>query len=542
MKKRWIALLVGVVLCVSVIASGCSNNTASNDAKNISVNVGPEPNSIDPALNTAVDGGTMIVHAFEGLTKLDQEGKVQLAQAEKIDVSDDQLTYTVTLRDGVKWSDGQAVKAQDFVYSWKRAVNPATASEYAYMYAPIKNANEITAGTLADPDQLAVTAKDDKTIEITLAGPCTYFEELLAFPTFYPVRQDIVEGNENWIRDAKTYIGNGPYQMAEWKHNEKIVFHKNPNYYDFEKLVPETITFVLSEEDNAILTAYQNGEIVLADSIPNQEIEAWKDKPDFQTTKQLGTYFICFQTEKKPFDDPKVRKALSLAIDRNYLVNQITKIGENPAGGFVPDTLFDADTSKKFRDVGGDFWSVKEEDYQANIEQAKQLLAEAGYPNGEGFPAIEYLYNPATPHQEVAEALMNMWKDNLGITVKAASQDWNVFIDTRTNGDYQVSRHGWLADYNDPISFLDMWVTGAGNNNARWSNTKYDDLINRAQNSGNREERFQLMHEAENILMEEMPIAPLYFTEDLFLKSPKLKGFYDSPLGFKYFMYSYLGD
>lgn len=554
MRKKLTALLLAAVLCVTALAGCAQNNQPGSGSEGgtsqsgnatgqtLSVNVGPEPNSIDPALNTAVDGGTMLVHTFEGLTKLDKEGKPQLAQAEKIELSDDKLTYTVTLRADVKWSDGQPVTAEDFVYSWRRVVNPDTAAEYAYMMEPVKNAAAITSGDVTDLSQLGIKAIDERTLEIQLEAVCTYFEELLAFPVYYPVRKDLVEGNDNWTRDPAAYVGNGPYKMVEWKHNEVIVMEKNPHYYGLSELVPQQIRFVLLEDDNAILNAYENGDIVLADSMPNAEIEAWKDKEDFQTTHQLGTYFIIFQTEKEPFNDPKVRKALSLSIDRNYLVDRITKIGENPASGFVPDTVFDADTSKKFREVGGSYWSVDQADYESNVAEAKKLLAEAGYPNGEGFPVVEYMYNPATPHLEVAESLIDMWKSQLGITVKAASQDWNVFIDTRRNGDYQIARHGWIADYNDPISFLDMWVTGSGNNNAMWSNSKYDELIKQARLSADRDERFRLMHQAEDILMEEMPVAPLFYVQDLYLKNPKLQGFYDSPLGFKYFMYASMAD
>lgn len=554
MRKKLTALLLAAVLSVTFLAgcapnkepdassAGSSQGAANGEGQTLSINVGPEPNSIDPALNTAVDGGTMLVHTFEGLTRLDKEGKPQLAQAEKIVKSEDQLTYTVTLREDAKWSDGQPVKAEDFVYSWQRVIDPNTGSEYSYMLEPIKNGAAILNGEETDVTKLGVTAQDDRTLVIELQAVYTYFEELLAFPVYYPVRKDIVDGNENWTRDPSTYVGNGPYKMVEWKHNEAIVMEKNEHYYGLDKLVPKQLRFVLLEDDNAILNAYENGEIVLADSMPNAEIDAWKDKEDFQTTHQLGTYFVIFQTEKAPFNDPKVRKALSLAIDRQYLVDRITKIGENPAGAFVPDTVFDADSTKKFREVGGDYWSVKPEDYEANVAEAKKLLAEAGYPDGAGFPVVEYMYNPATPHSEVAEALINMWKTELGITVKAASQDWNVFIDTRNQGNYQMARHGWLADYNDPISFLDMWVTGGGLNNANWSNAQYDELINKVRMSGDNEERFRLMHEAEKILMEEQPIAPLYYYQDLYLKNPKLQGFYDSPLGFKYFMYASMAD
>jgi len=550
MKKKFL-LVLSMLLVMSMILSSCKPATQEpgGDAKVtqspnatqppkkevvLSVNVGPEPATIDPALNSAVDGGTLIIHAFEGLMTLDKDGVPVCAQAESYTVSDDGLTYTFKLREGLKWSDGKPLTAHDFVYAWNRAIDPETAADYEYIFEVIEGYEE---------GKLNVTATDDRTLVVKLKAVTPYFLELCAFPTFYPVRQDIVEANpEGWTLDPKTYIGNGPYMVEEWAHDSYILMKKNPNYWNASAVTgPDKIKFLLMDDDNAILAAFENGEILFADSMPNDEIDAWRSKPEFNLQGQLGTYYVSFNVQKPPLDNPLVRKALILAVDRNYIVEKIGKAGQQPAGAYVPTGLSDADPNQEFREVGGNYYSVAKEDYEKNLEEARKALAEAGYPNGEGLPTIEYLYNEGTGHQLIGEALQQMWKE-IGVNVTLASQEWNTFLDTRKNGDYYIARNGWLADYNDPITFLDMWITGGGNNDAQWSNKEYDELIRRVKSSSDRKERMELMHKAEDILFEEWVLCPIYFYVDIYLKSEKLDGFYSSPLGFKYFMYTQIKD
>jgi oligopeptide transport system substrate-binding protein len=546
MKKSVLTKSLAMLLVLTMVAAtaltGCGKkNAASNDGTaaggySIDVSVGPEPESIDPTMNTAVDGSTLISHVFEGLMKLDKDGKTYIpGAAESYTVSDDGLTYTFKIRQDAKWSDGQDLKAQDFVYSWQRLVDPATASDYNYMLDMVVNATDITAGT-KDKSELGVKAVDDKTLEVKLTVKTPYFLEICAFPGLFPEREDIITANpDNWTQDPKTYIGNGPYVLDSWTHQSMIVMKKNSNYYGVKDLGPETINFHLMEDDNTILAAFENGEILFGDSLPSEEIDRMKDK-GLYIEGQLGTYFLCINTQDAVLKDANVRKALSLAIDRNYLVESVAKGGQQPADTFVATGLTDSDTSKQFHDVDKKWYSVDPKDYDANVAQAKQLLSDAGYPDGKGFPSIELMINPG--HEAIAEAVIYMWQQKLGINATISSQDWAVFIDTRQKGDYQIARHGWLADYNDPITFLDMWVTGGGNNDAKYSNPAYDDLISKVKASSDKNERFTLMHQAEDILAQDMPIIPLYFYTDLYLKSDKLQGFYSSPLGYKFFMYA----
>ncbi|MCI9502732.1 MAG: peptide ABC transporter substrate-binding protein [Hungatella sp.] len=515
---------------------------------NIAVCLASEPQSIDPALNSAVDGAITINHVFEGLIKWvdDGQGNATLAPGqaeswEKVVNDDGTVTYTFKMRDGIKWSDGKEVTAKDFEYSWKRLANPETAADYCYMIDMVQGYAGVADGT-ADPDTLAVKAVDDKTLEVVLTYDCPYFEEIAAFPSTFPVRQDVVEGNEEWTYDPATYIGNGPYKMKEWSHNAYILTEKNTEYYDYENLGPATIRFTLLDDANAILAAYNSGELQFIEELPVDEVANYLVSGDLKIVDYIGTYYVCFNTEDEVFSDPKVRKAFNLAIDRNYIVENVTQTGQVPAGGFVPAGVYDAEGpgGDDFRAKGKDYYSVAAEDYEANCEEARQLLAEAGYPGGEGFPTVEYLYNTNDEHKAVGEALQNMWQTVLGVNVTLNNQDWNVFLQTRKDGDYQIARNGWIADYNDPCSFLDMWYTDGGNNDAQYSNPEYDALIDAAKATSVPEERMEAFHKAEDILMGQDNVhAPIYFYTQKYMMDDSIQGMYYTPLGYFFFGYTH---
>lgn len=522
-------------------------DTASSDGFNLAVCLASEPQTIDPALNSAVDGAIMINHMFEGLVKWVDDGEGNAVTApgqaeswEKVVNDDGTVTYTFTLRDGIKWSDGQPVTAGDFEYSWKRLANPETAADYCYMIDMVQGYASVADGS-ADPDTLGVKALDDKTLEVTLSYDCPYFEEIMAFPATFPVRQDMVEGNDEWTYDVSTYIGNGPYKMAEWSHNAYILAEKNENYYDYDNLGPDTIRFTLLDDANAMLAAYNSGELDFIENFPTDEMANYLASGEITVADYLGTYYVCFNTEDEVFSDPLIREAFSLAIDRNYIVENVSQAGEVPATAYVPSGVNDAEgpSGDDFRTVGGEYYSVAEEDYEANCERARELLAEAGYPNGEGFPTVEYTYNTDDKHKAIAEALQNMWQEVLGVTVTLSNQDWNVFLESRKQGDYQIARNGWIADYNDPCSFLDMWYTGGGNNDAQYSNPEYDALIDAAKATSNQEERMAAFHQAEDILIgQDSVLAPIYFYTQPYMLADDIQGMYYTPLGYFFFGYT----
>ena len=572
MKKRTLAMLLAGVMCVGLLA-GCGGSKPSeapsaapssepsaapaDEPFEITLNIASEPQSIDPALNSAVDGAIMINHMFEGLMKWKDSGveangsdgtatnaELTYGQAEsyeKVENADGTVTYTFTLRDDAKWSDGKPVTAGDFVYSWQRLVNPETAADYNYMIDCVVNANEIMAGEM-DPSELAVSAPDDRTFVVTIAAELPYFTELCAFPATFPVRQDIIEAKgDQWTFDTASYIGNGAYKMTEWEHNSKIVMEPNAEYYDVANLGPDKITFKLMDDQNAMLSGFRSGELDFIEEAPQAELAGLIASGEMKIVDYIGTYYVCYQTQKAPFDDPRVRKAFTLAIDRTYIVNQVTQSGQVEASGFVPAGIYDAAgaSGDDFRTTGGDYYAETDADYEANCEEARRLLAEAGYPNGEGFPVVEYLYNTSEAHKAVGEALQFMWEEELGVTVTLNNQEWATFLQTRKNGDYSIARNGWIADYNDPMTFLDMWVTGGGNNDAQYSNPKYDELIAAAKLSTDPAERMDLMHQAEDLLMgEDGVLGPIYFYTQKYMVSDRIDGMFYTPLGYFFFLYA----
>lgn len=539
--KKVLALLFAALMVFSCFA--CNTQGPAEEFE-LNVNIASEPESIDPALNTAVDGAVMINHMFEGLYKWIDDGngvaKLVLGQAESVDVNAEKTVYTFKIRENAKWSDGQAVTASDFVYSWQRLVDPATAADYCYMADILLNANEIMAGE-KDKSELGVKAIDEHTLEVTLHTPCPYFEEIMAFPSLMPVRQDMIEkGGDQWTFDLSTYVGNGPYKMESWEHNSKIRLVKSENYYDYAKLGPNAINFALMDDANAIYAAFNSGQLNFIEEVPVAEIHTLVEQGKLNIDKYIGTYYVCFQTQKAPFDDVRVRKAFSLAIDRNYIVEQITRTGQVPASGFVPYGVNDAlgIEGDDFRTVGGNYMDVSKEAYEANCEEARRLLAEAGYEGGAGFPVVEYLYNTSDNHKAIGEALQQMWQDELGVTVNLVNQEWNTFLQTRKEGNYSIARNGWIADYNDPMSFLDMWLTGGGNNDAHYSNAEYDALIMQAKSTSDAAERMRLMHQAEDILMgEDVVHAAIYFYTNKYM-AQGFTGMYYTPLGYYFFGYT----
>lgn len=573
-KRKLVSLLLSGALVFGLLAGcggGTSNSNETPDAQNsgtpsseapsgdafeMTVNIASEPQSIDPALNSAVDGAIMLSHMFEGLMRWKDSGSEtagtngtcnnavldygQAESYEKTPNEDGTVTYTFKLRDDAKWSDGKDVTAQDFVFSWQRLVSPETAADYSYMIDCVVNANEIINGE-KEPSELGVKAVDEKTFEVTLTSDLPYFTEICAFPATFPVREDIVS-NAQWTYDPATYVSNGAYKMTSRVTNSEIVMEPNEYYYGVDTLGPKKITFKLMDDQNAMLNGFKSGELDFIESMPTDEIAGLMASGDLKIVDYIGTYYVCYQTQKAPFDDPRVRKAFTLAIDRTYIVNEITQTGQVEAGGFVPAGVYDADgaTGDDFRTQGGNYYEPMSGDdkaqYEANCEEARALLAEAGYPNGEGFPVVEYLYNTGDDHKSVAEALQNMWQTQLGVTVTLNNQEWATFLQTRKDGDYSIARNGWIADYNDPMSFLDMWLTGGGNNDAQYSNAEYDAKIQAAKASTDPAERMQLMHEAEDIIMgQDYALCPLYFYTQKYMLADGIQGMYYTPLGYFFF-------
>ncbi|MDR3333944.1 MAG: peptide ABC transporter substrate-binding protein [Treponema sp.] len=543
MNKKLILVVLGLsLLGMGLSASGRTAATPAATGSTMNIVVGPEPNSIDPGLNNAVDAFIYISHAYEGLYRFADngsgEGKLAPGQAEsytKTVNADGTVTYVFKLRPNLKWSDGKSLVAQEFVYSWSRVVDSSNGSPYDYFFDMVVNAAEITLGK-KNKSELGMRAIDDRTLEIILTYDCPYFMDVVAASlTGSPLRADLVEGKDQWTFSPSTYIGNGPYRMKEWVHNSYILLEKNPYYYA-PVPGPETLKFMLMDNDNAILAGFRNGEIDFIESFPVDEVPGLIASGEMHIVNYLGTYYISLNASKAPFDNALVRKAFSLAIDRNFIVNQITRSGEKAADGFVPGGVSDAaGAGSDFRKTRGGYYSTRPEDYEKNVAEAKRLLAEAGYPNGRNFPVVEYIYNTSDAHRAIGEALQDMWHTQLGVNITLSNQDWAVFLDTRDNGDYLIARNGWIGN-SDPISFLDLFISSSPNNDSQYHNPRYDAIIAQARSTSVPAERMRFMHQAEDLFIgEDSVVAPVYFYTNKYMMNPALTGMYYTPTGLFYF-------
>lgn len=453
--------------------------TMTNGADTLRINLASEPDYLDPALNSSVDGACLAANSFSGLYTYNADGVCEPACAEGYEVTEDGLTYTVTLKEGLKWSDGSDLTAADFVYSWNRAISPDTAADYEYMFSGFDGYEDGT---------LNVTALDDTTLEFVLTAPCAYMEDLMAFPTFFPVKQEAVESNPDWQTTPggwcteAGFVSNGAYVCTGWDHDVSMTYTKNPYWYDADNVTIETLEFMLSADDTAIFSAYNAGDVDIIDTVPTDEIQNLLDNPEFYIIDNLGTYYAAFNcmsdlfADKTPEQAACMREAFSLLIDRDYICENVGQTGQIAANAYIPLGMADGN--------GGVFKPSAEEgyydayainnDYEGTVAKAVELLKAAGYKFDEDGTlsdetpiSIEYLTNESTAHVAVAESMQQDFAV-LGIEMTINVQDWNVFLEERKNGNFDFAREGWLADFNDPINMLEMWTTVSGNNDCQY--------------------------------------------------------------------------
>ena len=555
MKKRILPLLLTAAMVAGLAGCGSTaakETTAASDnnqttaesteagsttgEKILKVQVGPDPETVDPALNSAVDGGNMILHAFEGLLTLDENGQLKEGQAESWETSEDGLTWTFHLRDGLKWSDGTDLTAEDFVYSWQRVCDPNVAAPYAEtVLGMVKGYDEAVAG---DITKLDVQAPDEKTVVVNLAHPCSYFGDLAAFATLNPVQKATVEANgDAWATSADTYISNGPFMMTEWVPGSHITFSKNPNYWNAEAIKLDKLEFELIEDSNAAYSAYTSGEVDMIKDVPTEEIPSLQGNEEFHVDPIIGTYYVSLNLQKEYFQDARVRKALSLAIDRNYVANTLMQGTYSPASAIVGPGWLDTDGSSFAENANGGTPYIDNDNFDANLEEAKKLLEEAGYPNGEGFPQIEYTTNDAGYHKVVAEYLQQAWAA-IGIDLKVNIVEWASFTPMRRNGEFDVARNGWVGDYTDPSNILELFCTTNGNNDGKYTNADFDAAIEDSRVTTDAATRSEDLHKAEDLLMEDAGCIPIAYYNDFWLQSSKITGSWHSANGFWYFMYA----
>ena len=600
--KKTIAMLLAAAMSLSLVACGggasSSAPAASGDAasstpstpavQELSVCLASEPDTLDPALNSAVDGATMTSHLFSGLVIVADAAEELV---EGVVNEDGTVTYTYTLRDGLKWSDGQPVTAADFEFAWKRAASVELAADYGYMFEVVDGYADVWAETPAADAELNVHAIDEKTLEVTLANSVAYWNELLAFPTYFPVREDVV-ANEAWATDPSTYVCNGPYTITGWEHDSVITLTKNENYVDADTITLDVLKCFLSDDHNNLLTNFENGDWQMIDEVPTNEMAALAvDYPtEYNVVGQIGTYYVCWNINEDilPADSgltgaeaeaakAEIRNAIGLLFNRNYIVEEIGQAGQVPASSFVAMGMTNPDGTQFYETAGDNsfpgYYDVSVDAYEANWASAidtlkKYYTFDEATQQFTNFPTLTYLYNTSDAHKAIGEYLAGAMSA-VGITMNLENQEWSTFLNTRKNGDFSVARNGWLADYNDPICFLDMWTTVSGNNDVQygkgdhaalamydldltglgydvkvedgtWAET-YDVLIATIKCETDNEKRFELMHIAEDILMESGCIVPLYFYTDIFMIDDAVEGFFCNPLGYKYFMYCTVG-
>ncbi len=496
---------------------------------------GAEPKALDPHLVTGVAEYNILAALLEGLVSEDPRDLSPVpGAAERWEISEDGCTYTFHLRAEGRWSNGDPVRAGDFVFSFRRMLSPALAAENAYLLYPLKNARRFHAGETQDFREVGAVAADDRTLVLTLEHPTPYLLQLLSQPPWFPVHPPTIERhgridqrNTAWTR-PENWVGNGPFVLERWEVNKELTVRRNPLYWDAARVRLDGIRFLPIESADTEERAFREGHVHITQSVPPHRIASYRrdDPGRIRFDPYLGTYFYRFNTRAKALRDPRVRRALALSIERQQLTEFVLRGGQQPAFCFTPPNT-------------GGYTSPARFGYDP--AEARRLLAEAGFPDGKGFAPLELLYNTSEQHRLLAEAVQQMWKKELGVDVQLVNQEWKVYLDTVRRGDYEIARGSWIADYNDPSTFLDLWVTDGGNNRTGWANPEYDRLIAEAARELDPGRRFELFGQAEALLLQEMPIAPVYFYVRTMLIQPFVQGWYPTRLDHHPYKYVSLG-
>lgn len=525
LRKVLLATSLIAIFCVS---TSCKKSPASSNPtaettphrKVLLVGNGNEPQDIDPQVVTGVVEYGLNRALFEGLVMSDP---ITLAPcpgvAENWEISADFLTYTFHLRADAKWSDGKPVTAVDFLRSFQRILTPALAAEYAYNLFHLVGAEDYQAGKLTDFAKVGCKALNNQTLQLTLRQPTPFLLQLLAFYPWYPVPIDTIEKFDGlsrrgsaWTR-PENFVGNGPFALKEWKPNQRIVLTRSPTYWDRANVKLDEIQFFPIESTDSEERMFRTGQLHITYEVPRSKIPTYKREHPEQIRFDLldGVYFYRFNVKAPPLDNIKVRRALALAIDREGLTRIVLGGGEQPANSIVPP---------------GNAGYVSQHHLEGDLAEARRLLAEAGFPDGKGFPKTELLYNTLEKHKAIGEAIQQMWRKNLGIEISLRNEEWKVYLNTQHSKDFQIERAGWVADYADPHVFFDLWETNNGNNDTNWGNAEYDALLQTALNSKTTAERYETYQKMERILLDELPILPIFFYTQPRLVSPKVKGYY----------------
>ncbi|MFD1396212.1 peptide ABC transporter substrate-binding protein [Kroppenstedtia eburnea] len=523
-KKFNVALALLLVASLALTACGGVDQSQGDGGKQVlNLTETQEPPGLDSSKTTDVVSFVVLNNVMEGLYRLDKNNEPVEGMAKSVDVSKDKLSYTFKLRDA-KWSDGKPVKAQDFEYSWKRALDPKTKSEYAYMLYPIKGAEKFNTKK-GKADDVGVKALDDKTLEVKLEQPVPYFLGLTAFSTFNPLRQDIVEKHgEKYATEPDKMVYNGPFVLSKWNHNKDFQYKKNDKYWEKDVVKLDEINVSIVKDMNQKMNLYSTNKVDFS-ALGEDFTDKYQGKPDVFQHQEATTFYLQFNTKDKFFQNAKIRKAISMAIDRKTLTDKINKNGSVPAGALVPPVV-QGPEGKAFRDLAG------KEYVKYDTKEAKKLLDEGMKEAGiKKIPKIELLGYDSSNAKKDQEFIKEQLNKTLGIDVDLRPLSFDQKLKLESAGDFQLSYAGWGADYNDPMTFLELWVTGGSFNRGKWSNKEYDKLIKKSQTNPDFDKRIQDLVKAEELLMDEAAIAPLFYRSQLYLKRPTVKDLYAHPFG-----------
>ena len=542
--KRW-SLFLALAFAMTIVLAACGgddNSSSSGDSsgngdaaeQTFDINIKTEPPSLHPGKATDTTSAAVLYQTFEGLMRINQDGEPEEAMAESYEVSDDKLTYTFNIREDATWSNGDPVTAQDFEYAWKWVLDPNNAdADYAYQLYVIKGAQAAKeeGGSM---DDVGITVEDDKTLVVELEQPTPYFLDLTAFYTFYPLNHNVVDGVDDWALDAsENYVTNGPFLMESWEHKNQIVLKKNPDYWDADTVSFETVNMYMIDDENTSLEMYNSGELdwsgAPTDSLPLAAIQSLKDDGSLNISPMAGIYYYSFNTEATPFDNANIRKAFALSINREGIVQSITQREEQPAMALVPPSIWEENSEGYFED----------NDVEGAKEYLEKGLEELGL---DELPPVKLSYNTSEAHASIAQAVQDMWRENLGVEVELNNEEWNVYLDSLSQGNYQIGRMGWVADFNDAINFLEIFESAGGNNYTNWENEEYAGLIEQSRTETDPEKRQEILRQAEQIFMDEMPLAPIYFNTNVWLNKDNVKDIHISPLGGIQLKWGYISE
>lgn len=496
---------------------------ATSGEKILLMNNGEEPTSFDPSIGFNAVSWSALNNIMEGLTRLDEDHKAVEATAEKIDISEDGLTYTFTIRDGAKWSNGDPVVAGDFVFAWKHMLNPETASPAAFLAYFIEGAEAYNNGE-GSADDIAIEAQDEKTFVVKLTAPNEAFLNIITNPSFFPINEKVASADPTWHTEAATFVGNGPFKLTAWDHDVSFEFEKNEHYWDAGAVKLDKVHWAMVNDDTTAYQMYQANELDIT-SVPSEIADQLKDSEELRIDDQAGLYFYRFNTSMEPFTNKKIRQAFAFAVDQEEIVNFVTKNGEKPAHGFVTYGFIGPD-GQEFRDSVGDLVSF-------DPEKAKQLLEEGMKEEGYSeLPKVTISYSTSESHQNIAIALQSKFKEVLGVDAELQNVESGVFLSEQKEFKYQMSRSSFLHDYADPVNALESFITGSSMNRTTWSNAEYDKLIADIKNETDENKRWELLKQADTLLMDEMPVFPLYFYNQTSLEKPGVSGILRHPVGY----------